>query len=528
MSNKPIFITGRFRSGSTLLWNMFRNMPGCVAFYEPCNDLLPTHINHGKGASPSHLNVTSYWDEYLPILKRVESQHSSEFGLSRLFLEPEDNYPQLSGYIDGLIKSAKNRVPVLQFNRIDFRLEWLRHQFPNAKIIHLARNPRDNWYSMVRDLPKAAWKDPFTNTNYDLLIWSISLYHKLPLLFSPIVKTSYHRHYLIWKLSDLMGNRQADLSLDFDKDLLKNSNGTIQKLAEFAEISNSDIDQIAGLIVPPEQGRWKELASSRWFKNAEKQCNSLLDDLGLLDNFGKIPLKNIREKYSITWESVHNESSEVMAYAATRLSGTFRKKYLDLSFFHGQHCIESQKNTRNLQEKFIQENEKHKTLKQRFASKVQKNNSAELKNIKSILTEKNHELNQLKERAISLQKLTVDLDLEKIQLRMNLETVELKNRSALVKIEELKQSVTTRESELEKIKSILTEKSHELNQLKERTISLQKLTEDLEFEKMQSQKEITSLEELLNDEKADRNLTQKVLEQTQKMLVKYESKLGRT
>jgi hypothetical protein len=34
----PVFVTGRFRSGSTLMWSLFRNVPGCTAFYEPLNE----------------------------------------------------------------------------------------------------------------------------------------------------------------------------------------------------------------------------------------------------------------------------------------------------------------------------------------------------------------------------------------------------------------------------------------------------------------------------------------------------------
>src|SRR5437868_4059285 len=37
-SSDPIFITGRFRSGSTLLWNIFRHTPGCTSYYEPLNE----------------------------------------------------------------------------------------------------------------------------------------------------------------------------------------------------------------------------------------------------------------------------------------------------------------------------------------------------------------------------------------------------------------------------------------------------------------------------------------------------------
>ena len=34
----PIFITARFRTGSTLLWNIFRHIEGCTAYYEPFNE----------------------------------------------------------------------------------------------------------------------------------------------------------------------------------------------------------------------------------------------------------------------------------------------------------------------------------------------------------------------------------------------------------------------------------------------------------------------------------------------------------
>ena len=33
-----VFITSRFRSGSTLLWNLFRKTPHCTAYYEPFNE----------------------------------------------------------------------------------------------------------------------------------------------------------------------------------------------------------------------------------------------------------------------------------------------------------------------------------------------------------------------------------------------------------------------------------------------------------------------------------------------------------
>ena len=37
---------------------------------------------------------------------------------------------------------------MLQFNRADLRVAWLRQQFPQAKLIHLYRHPRDQWLSV--------------------------------------------------------------------------------------------------------------------------------------------------------------------------------------------------------------------------------------------------------------------------------------------------------------------------------------------------------------------------------------------
>jgi hypothetical protein len=60
-----VFITGRFRSGSTLLWNIFRNLPDCTAYYEPHNERRwfdPQ--SRGSHTDPSHRQVSDYWLEY--------------------------------------------------------------------------------------------------------------------------------------------------------------------------------------------------------------------------------------------------------------------------------------------------------------------------------------------------------------------------------------------------------------------------------------------------------------------------------
>ena len=92
---RAVFLTGRFRSGSTLLWNIFRNVPGCVAYYEPLHDMLLAHIDCGTAPTQSHPGVTSYWDEYCPLIENLRRMHSAEFGVTRLHMEAEADYEPL-------------------------------------------------------------------------------------------------------------------------------------------------------------------------------------------------------------------------------------------------------------------------------------------------------------------------------------------------------------------------------------------------------------------------------------------------
>ena len=339
MHAKQIFITARFRSGSTLLWNIFRNIPECHAFYEPCNDLLAAHIETGTTPPASHRGVTSYWDEYLPILKKLRLRHRQEFGTSRLYLESQDTYPGLEEYVSFLLKSASGKIPVLQFNRVDLRLPWLRKHFPDAVILHLTRNSRDNWFSMVRGLGES-WRDPLVNTNYDLVLWSMALSHVFPFLFGPVAKTSYHRHYLLWKLSAIMGELHSDVTLDFDNDLLGNSRKTVLLLADLAGSVDVDIERLANLVDVPETGGWRDLADEHWFEEAEAECDALLEDLGLLGDFGRKPLKSIRRKHLSAWNREGAESTEGMASVSAMMFGALRLDWLCLSKKNEQYVLD--------------------------------------------------------------------------------------------------------------------------------------------------------------------------------------------
>ena len=307
MDKFPIFVTGRFRSGSTLLWNLFRSTGECTSYYEPCHDRLLEMLQYNKMADPSHVNAGSYWEEYLPIQKKLMEKHKAEFGAKRLLLEESDSHPQLEKHIDFLINAAE-KTPVLQFNRIDFRLPWLRKRFKDARLIHLYRDPRDQWMSMAKNLPREAWDNPFENTQYDLLIWACSLAENFPFLFSNVIKTSYHLHYMLWRLSKLMGERCSDLSISFES-LVDNPEESIAKLMDFAGLDKVDIGLLVSIVSPPERGIWNNVVDEEWFSSAEKECDVLLAHLGLTANFGRLKMEMILKKNKRKWSKYQSDST---------------------------------------------------------------------------------------------------------------------------------------------------------------------------------------------------------------------------
>ena len=60
-----VFITARFRTGSTLLWNIFRHIDGCVSYYEPLNERRWFDSRaRGNRIDSTHRGVDDYWREY--------------------------------------------------------------------------------------------------------------------------------------------------------------------------------------------------------------------------------------------------------------------------------------------------------------------------------------------------------------------------------------------------------------------------------------------------------------------------------
>lgn len=147
----PIFVVGWWRSGTTFLWNLLRDDDRYTGYFEPLHPHLKLYLDHGgrERTDPTHLAVSGYWTEYAGLHYDVFAESWRPwFGRDRWVLDADDDAPDLRDYLQALIDHA-DRQPVLKTTRAALRAEWVRATFPEATIVHVARDPRCVWTSMV-------------------------------------------------------------------------------------------------------------------------------------------------------------------------------------------------------------------------------------------------------------------------------------------------------------------------------------------------------------------------------------------
>lgn len=150
-SDAPVFLVGWWRSGTTFFWNLLRDDDRYTCYFEPLHEHLPVYLDIAPvpETDPTHLDVASYWREYRHVLdERLDEQWAPWFGRDRWVLSPEEEAPKLRDHLDLLIGSAPGR-PVFKLVRGSFRTAWLRETYPDATIVHIVRDPRCVWTSMV-------------------------------------------------------------------------------------------------------------------------------------------------------------------------------------------------------------------------------------------------------------------------------------------------------------------------------------------------------------------------------------------
>jgi hypothetical protein len=278
-----IFITSRFRAGSTFLWNVFRNISGFTAYYEPLLHEAPHERGKAKkyATDPTHTGVKDYHSEFLNI-DGLSEVHDPNWAFKKLYMDEYDFDIRLERFIDLLINNAKGR-PVLQFNRVDFRLKWLRIHYPSAFILHLYRHPRDQWLSMINNdqyIPKNYTLDKQDlyqpiNTFY-MMDWWRDLHVKIPILDIRNLDHPYQIHYLLWRLSYLFGRTYSNLSISYEA-LTNSFESTMSELMSLLKFDHVDLDDLKRRVkLKKLKSTWNTYADHDWFKGLEEECEHLL------------------------------------------------------------------------------------------------------------------------------------------------------------------------------------------------------------------------------------------------------------
>jgi hypothetical protein len=293
-----IFISGRFRSGTSMLWNLFNHLPQYCAYYEPLHPNLLSHIKHVK-PKQDHVGIDDYWGNYSN-LNDFNKYYSTKFGQQNLYLEKHEKWPELERYIRFLIESSGEKIPVLKFNRMDLRLSWLKNTFPNATIINIDREVFPLWISTRKHLKSDVEKNNESHPDaYDLLQWSVDLAAKFPMLKCEKNRTSYFRHYFIWKLSSLLAKSHADIHLSLENDFFNSSNG-INLLAKKLNWDDSQKNKVKQLIQLPKSIENK-IIKDNLYSDIESNIDQLFMKLGLTKLFPSSPLEEIKIEYKNDW-----------------------------------------------------------------------------------------------------------------------------------------------------------------------------------------------------------------------------------
>lgn len=243
-----IFLHSLFRSGSTYLFNAFRNEPGFWCYYEPLHHQLIEIRQDRLAIFPfdkkttdkmSHPQLTRpHFYEFKAVLK---NDHIPFFNVFMSYSEfaAVRQHARMYKYVMTLLVSTPDKLtPLLQFNRSSLRIGWFKRFFRNALHIYILRDRRDQFESYFRqgekyniflainlyiiavnrkqwrfDQAYAPYKKDFRITHdlyYDL--------KQLAFLAADIDRAVHYRVFLhLWLTSLVEAKRHADVILDMNR-----------------------------------------------------------------------------------------------------------------------------------------------------------------------------------------------------------------------------------------------------------------------------------------------------------------------
>ncbi|VAW52946.1 hypothetical protein MNBD_GAMMA05-1885 [hydrothermal vent metagenome] len=288
--SKLVFLSGDFSSGSTLLWLLFRKTGAFHTLYEPLHERLREYLIYPLRSYEHHFFSENYFAEYKGY-KEVFKLHSDAWGRSDFYLAKDDDGTELYrylSYIIGMSFSRQERV-ALQFNRIAFKLGWLRKNFPEVPIIHIYREPEKQWDSIVRRSQSHHGREDVgqNSVNFSgmgVSNWCNQLQEQFPELRAENSNTGYERYLKLYNLSLQQHNQYADLSVKYE-DLVSNFSEECEKIFDLIDYP-ADIEYLSQFVVPT--AKHKPLSNDK--KKIDRMVYEKIDRLGSLYARAKLRL----------------------------------------------------------------------------------------------------------------------------------------------------------------------------------------------------------------------------------------------
>jgi len=247
---RQIFIVGRFRTGTSLIWNLFRQTKRYATFYEPLHESIATEIrNNNSPKILKHFGMKHKFTEYRDY--NIQLQDDPQLALQNLYIKrPSEPFDALYVRLSKLVHKADKDI-VIKSNRLDFRINWLERYYQantraNITIIYIKRNPRNSYISTIETSspkPSPKWAtNPFCINPQRSHIYYLKQYiqilgRKFPFLLRT-KSNNYEKYYFIYKKSLEMAEQYADVIIDYDK-LIRTPRTELKKLEDYIDIEQS-------------------------------------------------------------------------------------------------------------------------------------------------------------------------------------------------------------------------------------------------------------------------------------------------
>ena len=320
-SLRPVFVSGWFCSGTTALFSAYQRLPGHRAYYEPLHDNLLAHIAHTT-PKDRHVGVKDYYAAYRNI-SDIEQHHDRAFAYQHWIMDEQTQCPSLKNWLGFLMQQQAVRH-VMKFTRATLRLGWLRAQWPDARIIHLTRNPRDLWVSTRRHLPASEWDNADHPDAYDTFQICVALANQIPILMHYRGShEGYRRLYILWRLSEQVAAAYADCRVALT-DLQAEPYATLESLVAVDAIAEEDVALACSAIARTGHDGWSQYREDAWFAEAEAAADAEFNSLGL-DAFPGTPLAALEQAHADAWRDARR-AVDWPAIAATQLLHASRQR----------------------------------------------------------------------------------------------------------------------------------------------------------------------------------------------------------